>query len=451
MIKLRDFEDFSKWMSSWFETWPIPPAESMGKRLPENNWQLPVLDLRHQNTSAMDLSGYDMQDVTFDDKTKWPTDPKKCPKGYAEMDKITEYGKDPGLGIRKLHQQGIDGTGISIAIIDQLLGDHIEYHDNLVHYEEIGYDGREGKEADMHGSAVASIAVGKNCGVAPKAKLYYFAAENMCQDGSHKQTAINRVKALERIMEINETLPDKEKIQVVSMSWGAQGDPKTLYSGVWLKTLEKAKRKGLFVLTCASETEYNIFYPKMGRKVLKDPNQTSSYIESTYQKPTQLRSVWLQANKEQWKKNKELWEKNGGEKGFEKVLRQELQKEAEALEERKRRSCCVPAGHRTIASPSGKNDYVHYVKSDASWATPWLAGMFVLARQVNSDITPEHFWDVALKTGVFSEKVGGTVIQPQKLIESVQKEKGASTLKKTLKNGYGKTIQDLTKGKQNGK
>ena len=55
-----------------------------------------------------------------------------------------------------------------------------------------------------------------------------------------------------------------------------------------------------------------------------------------------------------------------------------------------------------------------FVKSRyLSWSTPWLAGMYVLAKQVSPDITPEEFWDIALKTI-------GRLINPKRLIAELQ-------------------------------
>ena len=70
---------------------------------------------------SYDVSGFDLRDkgdilstVTFDTDTVWP---EKLPEGFLP-DQILETGKDPGLGIRALHEQGITGKGVSIAIID---------------------------------------------------------------------------------------------------------------------------------------------------------------------------------------------------------------------------------------------------------------------------------------------------------------------------------------------
>jgi len=88
-----------------------------------------------------------------------------------------ELGKDPGLGVRRLHERGFDGRGIGIGIIDQpLLVDPVEYRDRLRLYEEI--HSPAGAPAQMHGPAVASIAVGRTVGVAPGADLYYIAEQH---------------------------------------------------------------------------------------------------------------------------------------------------------------------------------------------------------------------------------------------------------------------------------
>jgi subtilisin family serine protease len=112
-------------------------------------------DARSCDISDVDLSAVeDTDDLTFDTDTKWP---KVLPKGF-DPEKILEFNKNPGLGIRALHKKGITGKGVSIAIIDQgLLLEHEQYKNNIKLYERIhcGDD-----VAQMHGPAVASIAAG---------------------------------------------------------------------------------------------------------------------------------------------------------------------------------------------------------------------------------------------------------------------------------------------------
>jgi hypothetical protein len=103
-----------------------------------------------------------------------------------------EQAKNPGLGVRRLHEKGITGRGVRVAILDQpLLVDHQEYVERVRLYEEIDLQGRT--EPAMHGAAVASIAVGKTVGVAPEAELYYIAKYNFDRNrevGIHRSMAM---------------------------------------------------------------------------------------------------------------------------------------------------------------------------------------------------------------------------------------------------------------------
>src|SRR5581483_10485155 len=117
--------------------------------------------------------------ASFDSSTIWPQS-ARLPGAYDPA-RVMELGKDPGLGIRSLHARGITGRGIGIAIIDQpLLIDHQEYASQLRLYEEVGLSivtrGLSTHTvANLHGCATASVAVGRSCGVAPEADLYYIA------------------------------------------------------------------------------------------------------------------------------------------------------------------------------------------------------------------------------------------------------------------------------------
>jgi subtilisin family serine protease len=120
------------------------------------------VDLRSQDLTNINMkdSLADLMYASFDSKTKWPA-LDKMPADF-DWKNILETSKDPGLGIRALHQQGITGKGVGIAIIDQtLLVDHIEYQHRIQVYEEMDDVGKDWS-ASMHGPAVASIAVGKN-------------------------------------------------------------------------------------------------------------------------------------------------------------------------------------------------------------------------------------------------------------------------------------------------
>lgn len=182
------------------------------------------MDARGLNLSLDDYSTRESELLytTFDTRTKWPS-ADRLPKGFDPA-KIMELGKDPGLGIRQLHEQGVTGQGVAIAIIDQpLVKDHVEYKDQLRSYEEVDNLNNEYWQPAMHGAAVSSIAVGKTIGVAPEADLYYIAAwtgdweagtENFTYNFKHYANAVHRV------LEINQGLTEDHKIRVIAMQVG---------------------------------------------------------------------------------------------------------------------------------------------------------------------------------------------------------------------------------------
>ena len=80
--------------------------------LSEDPWKV---DLRAYDLSFLDLSGSfnDLQFADFDDETILPPNDKMPPE--FDWQEILEIGKNPGLGIRELHDKGITGEGVGIA------------------------------------------------------------------------------------------------------------------------------------------------------------------------------------------------------------------------------------------------------------------------------------------------------------------------------------------------
>ena len=176
-------------------------------------------DLRGLDLSERDLRNTPVDVLVtadFDTKTKWP-EQDRLPEGF-NPEKVINEAKNPGLGIRELHQQGIDGRGVRVAIIDQTLSSrqgelvqHSEYAARIIDYKEFG--DAKNEDINMHGPAVASLLVGKECGIAPGTELVYRAVPS--------GRAFNyRADALSDIIEFNKTLPPENKIRIVSCSIG---------------------------------------------------------------------------------------------------------------------------------------------------------------------------------------------------------------------------------------
>jgi hypothetical protein len=329
-IVLRDANDLDKFDSFWGFL----------------NVSLVNLDLREYKKL--------LEEMPFDSRTKWP-EPNKLPEDFQPA-RLLEEGKNPGLGIRRLHEQKIDGRGVGIAVIDQpLLKEHIEYADRLVRYEPI--DVPPGMPPQMHGPPVASIAVGKTCGVAPAAALSYFAVPMWKQDNSPY------CEVIDRIIKLNEGSGISEQIRVVSISTGMFPNQANLDR--WEQALEKAKQHGILVVTCSQDW---LSYGMLARVAGKDADDPNNYRTGQY----------------------------GARPG----------------------ALLVPTGNRTTASHEGVDVYTYWTQAGLSWAAPYLAGLAVLAYQVDPEIKPDEIVNLWKQTAVKTDV--GLIVNPVGFIEAVK-------------------------------
>jgi hypothetical protein len=299
------------------------------------------------------------------------------PAGF-DVPRVMDLGKNPGLGLRQLHEQGITGRGVGIGIVDRvLLTGHEEYKDRLDWYEEID-TGLAGERAQMHGSAVASIAVGRTVGAAPGARLFYV---GVGESGAARNLA-DVARGIQRLLEVNWRLPPERKIQVISLSIG--WDIVTPGYDAMEAAVRQAAASGIFVISPNLERTYGLRFQGLGRQVFADPDRVESYEPGLFWTDQFDRGV------------------RPGDRLF------------------------VPMDARATASPTGTGEYVFYRVGGWSWCTPYLAGVYALALQVNPVVTPERFWAVALQTGRVivvarngAEAPLGPIIDPPRLIASL--------------------------------
>ena len=368
-----------------------------GLELPYRSWQPPaadfrrgvlsevplpdaagVVDLRGFNLSALDLreAGPRIGRAWFDDRTVWP-EPARLPAGF-DVPRIMELAKNPGLGLRALHEQGITGRAVSIGIVDRvLLTGHQEYRDRLDWYEEID-TGLAGERAQMHGTAVASMAVGRTVGVAPGARLFYVA---IGESGAVRNLA-DVARAVQRLLEISWRLPPERRIQVIALSAG--WDITMPGYDAIEAAVRQAAASGVFVISPNLDETYGFRFQGLGRQMLADPDRVESYEPGLFWAAEIERAA------------------RGDDRLF------------------------VPMDSRAAASPTGAGEYAFYREGGRSWCTPYLAGLYALALQVNPVITPERFWGAALRTGhaVIVRRDGaefplGPIVDPPALIAAV--------------------------------
>ncbi len=258
-----------------------------------------------------------------------------------------EMGKNPGLGVRSLHAQGITGRGIGIGIIDQApLVEHEEYAERLMWYEELVFPGTS--PAALHGPAVASLALGKTIGVAPEAHLYYInpGPALALLDVHYYAQAVRRLVAL------NAQLPPENRIRVISISTGVPWQPIFPDHEDMKDAVAEAEAAGILVVYVGSG------HLGLKRPPLADPDSFTSYEPGLWWAP-RLYAGTLP--------------------------------EEDAL--------LVPMDSHAVTAPASPHHYTFDRDGGQSWATPYVAGVYVLAAQVYPDLTPELFWELARETG----------------------------------------------------
>lgn len=330
-----------------------------------------------------DLRGKDLSDLTAFDITvlnNFLLDTQtKFPNSFSEnFEKIVNFGKDPGLGIKDLHNDGITGKGVNIAIIDGvLLKEHNEIKDRIVYYEDLV----DNEKVHYHGTLVTSVLCGKESGIATESNIYYvsYINDELQTEEKNEERYISLAKSIERVIEINKELPKGEKIRVLSISSG--WDPNHDKAVEINTAINKAKEDGIFVVTARLYEHDKLYFDGVRRDVLSDPNNIKSFYNKNYS---------------------------------------EVFNDAKEI-------LLTPMDARWMASHIGVDDYTMYSRGAWSLVIPYISGVYALACQVYPEITPSLFWEMAISTGndlkVYNNSFEGKtlkLINPVKLIEELK-------------------------------
>lgn len=192
MERYDKYEDWVKWAHEELPEIPKVITEEwlreqlLNRQSPFRNWGF----------CFEDLSNYEFEDnidnsiirkVPFSTKTIFP---KKHPFHFNES-MFHTFNE-----VKKLHELGIDGSGVNVAVIDFSF-DVVpnELKDSLVEYISCNDNPR----VHFHGTTVATQMCGKNLGVAPGSSLYFYGT------GEGRNNIIpDSIKALKNIYEKNE-------------------------------------------------------------------------------------------------------------------------------------------------------------------------------------------------------------------------------------------------------
>lgn len=321
-------------------------------------------DVRCNNISGFDLSDRSNLPATlwFNKHTIWP-EPAKMPQG-CDPNQLMTAAMNPGLGVRQLHQDGITGKGVNVAIIDQpMYLNHPEFAGKIVAYYDTGCNA----QSSMHGPAVTSLLVGTNCGTAPEAKVYYAAAPSWLQDAAYY------ADALDWIIQQNKNLPAKEKIRVVSVSAAPSGpgSPFVLNNSMWDDACARAESEGMLVLDCTSHRGI------IGR-CWYDSNDPENVTKCTPGAPGM--DPWFEPN-----------------------------------------IILTPSSPRTTAEQYYSNSfsYQYCGRGGLSWSIPYCAGVLAMGWQIRPELSGDRMCQLLFESAYVNPQ-GAKIINPQSFIELVR-------------------------------
>lgn len=293
-----------------------------------------------------------------------------------------ERGRNPGLGVRALHAQGITGAGVQVAIVDgQIRRDHVEFADRIVAYEEL--DDFGGRPFDRHGPAMTSLLVGRSIGVAPGAELHYFALDFA------RLTPERMAAAIGHVVERNRTLQPAQRVRLLSMSTGFRGPDRAPVDAAIAWALEE----DLFVLVSVfplDRLDPPLAIRSLGCSPWRDCDDPRSFTPS----PGEIA----------------YWGSQGESPTDVTARRARTDVEAGLV------TLYAPGHHRTLAGPRHPEEYVFDVEGgDSEWA-PYLSGVLALALQVAPELRAADLASL-LAEGVQEGRDGAPLVDPRRVVE----------------------------------
>lgn len=326
----------------------------------------PYDDIRYFEGYSKEV--YEESEYRQEDVEKFTFNQGTVLRGSEELQaQVMENGKNPGLGIRAIHEQGITGKDVTVAVIDQpLLLNHPEFSGKIAAYYDTGC-GQDQDTGSMHGPAVTSLLVGNRIGVAPDAKVYYAAVPSWNGDSEYY------AKGLYWIIEENKKLPDDEKIRVVSVSAAPSGEGDfgagfTKNLSAWGEAVHAAQEEGILVLDCSGIIAPAFYNPS-------DPDNVSACTGGYPKKSLKIPPTQIG----------------------------------------------VPASYRTVAVEyfEGSPTFEYYGEGGLSWGIPYAAGVLALGWQINPSLDYDQIVQILFDTCSIAED-GSSIINPPVFIGAVQ-------------------------------
>mgnify|MGYP002802542346 CR=1 FL=1 len=323
-------------------------------------------DLRDCDLSKLDKSH--LKKLAFNSSTIFPS-ADKLPSDFNPKE-ILLNGKNPMLGIKDLHASGIDGRGITVAVIDFGFQDsgHVEFAGSNIEVVDLFGD----TDYHFHADGVLSNLCGQNIGVAPKAKVYHY---NTYQGHGEKVDKAT----LKILSDILDKVKSGIKIRVVNISAPLSRDSRLLGQNMpdeqRLKLKEEIEKPFLSIIEQLKT---------LGCEVVSSErfSQTFSCCDVDFSTK--------KLDKPEWLKTKRAYSD----------------------------FVCFVSGGRVIPEFTSKDGYEYETTGAYSWTIPQAIGMYCLALQENNNLTWEDFAKICKDTSTLQD--GVRLASPKQIIEKAR-------------------------------
>ena len=328
-------------------------------------------DLRNYNFSE----AWDLHTVSFNEDTIFPPALQKTALSTMKR------GQNPGLGVRALHERGITGKGVNVAIIDEPLDmGHPEYAGKIIEYKDFS------GEADFssQGSGVAGLLAGESMGTAPGVNIYYAAVPAW-----DMYDARYYALALDWIIELNSGLPEDEKIKAVCISPNPENPLPWINVEEYLISFMRAEKEGILVLDCTDEhgvalgaCSYDYENPE--DVSLCKPKGAYRIAIAPYHYDGEAKEIFT------------------GEEPNENMLR-------------------VPISYKTLPETGEDSSYKYRydTKGQLSWALPYATGVLAMGWQLSPELGGDKMIEILFDTA-YIDKSGNKYINPKAFIEQLE-------------------------------
>lgn len=305
------------------------------------NWGFSYLDLSDKDLSNVSLEV--LSKVAFSSTTIWPSQ-SKLPKSFNPQG-ILKHTTTTNEGVKNLHNQGIDGEGIAIAVIDNRFQgeNHIEFENaNLI---KCTLNNAEIGDYHFHMEDVLAKLCGKNLGIAPKSKVLYYEVSD------EEDCSLDVLNALK---DIKTRILNGEQIRIINYSYSLSDDDNQFkFQQECMKLVEELKQLNCELI---DSTRFGEQFFCCGTTFLNIEDEIDYYTPASFAKG----------------------------KPYESKVKDKIN---------------ILCSGRTIPEFCTTDGYKYEAIDCFSWTIPQCVGYYTLCLQINPDLTFDQFTEVCQMSG----------------------------------------------------